>query len=182
MGVSASASVFIGFIVDHSDFWSETTQTSKQPECPKGHPGVDGKFCQDCGGKIAIQKRTVNLPTSRFKAFVDEYNKTATYKLSYEEVWDPNLQHPDEQCDTSPFGGLELECVDAKDHSENDNQSLAFGETILSVHNICGGSIDGINAITLDEIKAKMIEVEKLRNVLGIDRPVQVFLTSYCSY
>lgn len=182
MGVSASASVFIGFLVNHDDFWSETTQVSKQPECPKGHPGVDGKFCQDCGGRITTQKRTVKVPTSRFKAFVDEYNKTATSKPSYEEVWDPDPQHPEEQYDPDPFGGLELECVDAKDHSEHDEENLALGESILSVHKICGGPIDGINAITLDEIKTKMIEVEKVRNALGIDRPVQVFLTSYCSY
>ena len=183
MGVSASASVFVGFEVAHSDFWSTTTTTSKQPECPNGHPGPDGKFCQDCGKKIQIQKVTKPVPTSRFKAFVDAYNKTATYKPDYEEVFSPDPDmHPEEAVDRSAFRGLDYECVDAIDGGDHDKEHLAFGKKLLGVSDICGRSSGSDNSVGIDEIQKLVAEVVKVRDALGVDRPVKIYLTAYCSY
>jgi hypothetical protein len=179
MGVSSSASLFIGFLVTYDDFWSSTTQTSKQPECPEGHPGVAGKFCSDCGGKIEIQKKTVYVPTSKFQAYCDAQNEIA------DDMWDPepeNQRYLEEVYNHSGFGGLELKCVDGVDGSENEADFVAFGHTVQAVRGICGGGGGKPNELTLEEINQHGAEIGKVRDALGLDRPVKMFLCGYCSY
>jgi hypothetical protein len=180
MGVSSSASNFIGFLVSYDDFWNPTVQMGKVPECPNGHgPGVAGKFCQECGAKIEIQKKTVYVPTSKFKAFCDANN------LVPDEVWqsDPKAQrYLEELYDRSALGELELECVDPIDGSEHEAQYVALGRSVLSVRGICSGRGDGLNVLNFDEIKKHWQEIEQVRNALGIDRQVKMYLCGYCSY
>lgn len=177
MGVSASASVFVGFLVTRDDFWTETTTKSSQPECSNGHPGPAGKFCQECGGKIGIQTRKFLEPTPNFKAFCD------ARKLVPEETWAPNDDlYFDEILDRSAFEGLDLECVDAIDGSDHEKQYVALGVSALGVSDICSVGGGDPRALGVDEIQALFKQAGDIRDALKLDRPVKLFLTAYCSY
>lgn len=183
MGVSSSASVFIGFEVYHQDFWTEVSFNSQGPECPNGHPGPDGKFCQDCGGKIEIQRRESINPTPNFHKYVSEYGKTAGYQPDCVEVFDPDPDaYLEEKYDRSAFGGLQLECVDPVDGSDHEKDHMAFGKSVLGVSDICGSGGGKPSMLGLDELQKHFAEVEKIRDALGLDRPVKLYLTAYCSY
>jgi len=181
MGVSASAGIFIGFIVEYGDFWSTMSQISSGPECPNKHPGPDGKFCQECGEKISIQRTLIYVPTSRFQAYCDANSVVPA------EAWpfDPTSQGRyllEEGYDSDAFGYLALECVDAVDGSDHEPETIAIGKSVHSVHDICSNGGGEPHSMLLDEINQHWAEISKIRAALGIDRPVKMFLCGHCSY
>ena len=73
MGVSAHASLRVGFEVTHDDFWETWEHTDDFLSCPEGHTegAKKGKHCSDCGAKFDFQKRETTGPTENFKKFCE---------------------------------------------------------------------------------------------------------------
>ena len=174
MGVSIHASIVVGVEILHQDFWSFFKATSLQPECPKGHPGPEGKFCQECGGKIEFQTFQSHTVNPNFEKFCKGR------KLRPEEVVDPDPMPPlRHSVDAGPLGDLDVIPGDPHWGSEDPVQRWVLGRELAETDDILEGGRGRV--IPEAELKEAFDDVRTVVNALGIDRPVQLyFTTSYC--
>lgn len=178
MGVSIHANIVVGVEIRHTDFWAQTSRKSDKPECPNGHPGKKGKFCEECGKKVAIQTHTSSGITQNFAKFCKNR------KLRPEEVVDPDPKPPLRHSVEAPLLGdvdLILDVVPGDLHwgSEEPVKRWVLGRELAATDDILEGARGDI--IPETELKETFENVRAIANELGIDRPVQLyFTTSYC--
>lgn len=186
MSADASAKVIIGFEVRHEDFWIEQVQVDAFVSCENGHRGgQEGKFCSECGGLLGYQRHSRMVANPNFAKFIGDDDPEGPAG----EAWNPEVMCcAEEQFSASSWPkGFGLHCGDRKSGSDDGDKMRVIGKAPLRVGDICGGmghSYGDSKTHILDErgISELFDEVRDLANKLGIDRPVQLFLTSYCSY
>ena len=179
MGVSATASVIIGFEIHHDDFWEEWTETDDHLSCPKGHTAnaKKGKHCSDCGGVFDHQTRDTTTPTENFAKFCK------ARKLKPQDTWDRDSGVGyDDQADRNAFDGLEVLVADGYHDSEmcGEPELLILGSELLGNGDILEGGSGGTDELDEKALKGHFDKCRKFANALGIDRPVKLYLTTSC--
>lgn len=171
MGVSIHANIVVGVEIRHTDFWSTFSAKTSQPECPNGHPGPEGKFCQECGGKIKFQTVKGRTASENFVKFCKKH------KLDPEEVVDPDpKQSLQEAVNSIPLGALDVAPGDLHWGSETPTNRWVLCRELAETDDILEGGRGRI--IPESELKEAFDDVRAIANALGIDRPVQLYFTT----
>ena len=173
MGVSAHASLRVGFEVTHDDFWETWEHTDDFLSCPEGHTegAKKGKHCSDCGAKFDFQKRETTGPTENFKKFCESIGAPPASSIPPDE----------DEWTEGGVDGLDVFCSDGYSDADTEETSWALGLHIARTGDIL--HMEGGDAVPFDKALAAVKKVETVRNSLGLqDRPVHVFLLGSCSY
>ena len=183
MGFSANASVVVGFAIEQSDFWIEGETTDSFLSCPEGHRGgKKDKFCSECGGKIGYQTRETLTINPNFEKYIGDDDPEGTAG----EAWASEWLSVEEQMNPDQFDGFELMRIDTYQSSEDRYEDRTYGLALELL------SADGIESMghwsraSETEIGEKVLRkafkrARDLANALGIDREVELHLTTYAS-
>lgn len=181
MSVSVSASIVVGFEVRHEDFWVAEEACDPLPSCPNRHLGVLGKFCSECGGKIEFQTRQKAVATPNFAKFVGDDDPLGRAG----EAWSPKWINEHEQMSPEHFQDLKLLRVNPVQTCDDpdEGRTLVLGLEPRAVHDVLG-SIEGTApaGLALSDLEHLFERCRVVAHALGVDRPVRLYLTSYCSY
>jgi hypothetical protein len=177
MGVSASASIRVGFEVNLDDFWTSETVADDHLSCPKGHTegAVAGRHCSECGGKFDHQTREVNTPSHELKQIAVAAGMPAEKVVPTHPLY---WAHNEAAC----FDGLEIHSGDGYDDADTEADTWAMGLTLLNSGDFLHGEkFDNFKSSS--QVQDAIRRVTKIRNLLGLEeRPVGIYLTGYCSY
>lgn len=181
MGVSSDASVLIGFEVQHSDFWQEKVTKDDFVSCSdcNAKGGQAGKFCSECGGRLGYQEHRRMVANPNFAKWIGDDDP----KGRAGEAWDPDpTLHPDEQAGVA-FEPFALCCADPVGDCDEECKTYVLALKPMEINGICSGRYGSkSNALDEAEITKLFSQTREFANKLGIDRPVRLYLTTYCSY
>jgi hypothetical protein len=166
MGMDCYSRLFIGALIDHSELYTGVKIEHGCVRCLA--PGVAGKFCQECGGKISDKKINILSPA------IIEWTK--------KELGITNASATDEDIEEA-FRENFLICVDSVTGGDWEVNSIAVGMKVLSTQSHRDNNI-GTSSEPVDALVDMKSSVLRMLDGCGIRRTsdaINVYLQTYIS-
>lgn len=158
MGISYSAPLVVGFLVEQSDFIDE--EPTGQLRCDNGHEWPGGSFCSECGNALALVLRREPKPILAKLCELTEMTLDDVLQW-YSDKW---------------LHAVGAYCRDGRGHG-----GYVIGTRIECVqdHPYPRESASRVPAFGLSALTEQFATITKVRDGCGLTAPVKLYLSMH---